>query len=224
MGALTRKLLIGLGALLVLALMGYGVYKLVTGKTATTHKAPKISLIPTTPPPPPPPPQKPPKPEPPKEQKEVKVDQLAPPKEAVPAPPSQELKMDGPAGDGPSAFSSGKITSENLSNLGTGGPGTPAAVKGLFDPVKNYATLSKGEMKRHLLRNKDLRQRRYRVEMHLWVGRDGKVTRYELIGSTGDTEIDEVIRQTLAGFTGFTQAPPEGVPPPLRLLIDTGAR
>jgi outer membrane biosynthesis protein TonB len=224
MGALTRKILLGLGALLVLALMAYGVYKLVAGKTAATHKAPKISLIPTTPPPPPPPPKQPPKPEPPKEQKEVKVDQPAPPKEAAPAPPSQELKMDGPAGDGPSAFSSGKITSENLNNLGSGGQVTPPAVKGLFDPNKNYATLLKGELQRHLQRNKDLRQRSYRVEMHLWVGRDGKVTRHELIGSSGDADIDEVIRQAVAGLTEFSQAPPERMPQPIRLLIVTGNR
>ena len=224
MGALTRKILLGLGALLVLARMAYGVYKLVAGKTAATHKAPKISLIPTTPPPPPPPPKEPPKPEPPKEQKEVKVDQPAPPKEAAPAPPSQELKMDGPAGDGPSAFSSGKITSENLPNQGTGGQVTPPAVKGLFDPNKNYATLAKGELQRHLSRNKDLRQRSYRVEVHVWVGRDGKVTRHELIGSSGDTDIDEVIRQTVAGLTEFSQAPPERMPQPIRLLIVTGNR
>jgi TonB family protein len=226
MGALTRKILLGLGALLVLALMAYGVYKLVAGKTAATHKAPKISLIPTTPPPPPPPPKEPPKPEPPKEQKEVKVDQPAPPKEAAPAPPSQELKMDGPAGDGPSAFSSGKITSENLNNLGSGGQVTPPPVKGLFDPNKNYTTLVKGELKRHLRSTKNLRQRRVRaerqVEVHLWVGPGGKLTRYELVGSSGDADLDEEMRQTLSTLTEFTLVPPEGMPQPIRVYMYTG--
>jgi protein TonB len=60
--------------------------------------------------------------------------------------------------------------------------------------------------------------------MHLWVGRDGKVTRHELIGSSGDTDIDEVIRQAVAGLTEFSQAPPERMPQPIRLLIVTGNR
>jgi outer membrane biosynthesis protein TonB len=221
-GALTRKLLIALAALLLLALMGYGVYKMTSGKSKAPHKAPKISLIPSTPPPPPPPPKEQPKPEPPKEQKEVKIDQVAPPKEAAPAAPSQELKMDGPAGDGPSAFASGAITRDDLSNLGKGG--AAPVVSGLFNPFKNYATLLKGELQRHLARNKDLRQRSYRLELQLWVGRDGSVTRQELVGSSGDTEIDAVIRQSVSSLGAFSQVPPERMPQPIRLLLVTGTR
>jgi protein TonB len=132
--------------------------------------------------------------------------------------------MDGPAGDGPSAFAAGTITRDDLSNLGKGGGGAAPVVSGLFNPFKNYATLLKGELQRHLLRNKDLRQRSYRVEVHLWVGRDGSVTRHELVGSSGDTDIDEVIRQAVSGLTAFSQAPPERMPQPIRLLITTGAR
>jgi TonB family protein len=134
--------------------------------------------------------------------------------------------MDGPAGDGPSAFSSGKITSENLNNLGTGGQVTPPAVKGLFDPNKNYATLLKGELKRHLRSTKNLRQRRVRaerrVEVNLWVGPGGKLTRYELVGSSGDADLDEEMRQTLSTLTEFTLVPPEGMPQPIRVSIYTG--
>ena len=129
--------------------------------------------------------------------------------------------MDGPAGDGPSAFSSGAITRDDLSNLGKG---AAPAVGGMFNPFKNYATLLKGELQRHLLRNKDLRQRSYRIEVHLWVGRDGSVTRHELVGSSGDTDIDEVIRQAVANLGTFSQVPPERMPQPIRLLIVTGAR
>ncbi len=208
--------------LLLVALMGWGVSGLFSGKSKGTHKAPKISLMPTTPPPPPPPPKEEKRPEPPKDQKEIKVDQPAPPKDAPPAPPSQELKMDGPAGDGPSAFSAGKITSDDISNIGKGGAGPVAS--GMFNPFNNYATGIKGELQRFLARNKDLRQRAYRVDVQLWVGRDGALSRYELMGSSGDTEVDELIRQSLSTLGNFTLMPPEHMPQPIRLRLITGGR
>jgi protein TonB len=213
---------VAVGGILLLALMGFAVYKLVSGKSAATQKAPKISLIPTTPPPPPPPPKEEKKPEPPKEQKEVKMEQ-APPKEAPPAPPSQELKMEGAAGDGPSAFGAGKVTREDLSNLGAKGGGAPLAT-GMFNPFNNYATALKGELQRYLARNKDLRQRAYRLDIHLWVGRDGNVTRQELVGSSGDTELDDLVRQAISSMGAFSQGPPERMPQPIRLRLVTGGR
>jgi len=210
------------GVLLLVALMGWGVSSLLSGKSKSVHKAPKISLMPTTPPPPPPPPKEEKRPEPPKDQKEIKVDQPAPPKDAPAAPPSQDLKMDGPAGDGPSAFSAGKITSDDISNVGKSG----AAVvpSGMFSPFNNYATAVKGELQRFLARNKDLRQRAYRIDVELWVGRDGALSRYELMGSSGDTEVDELIRQSLSTMSNFTQVPPERMPQPIRMRLITGGR
>ena len=121
-----------------------------------------------------------------------------------------------------SAFASGAITRDDLSNLGKAG--AAPVVSGLFNPFKNYATLIKGELQRHLGRNKDLRQRGYRVEVHLWVGHDGAITRHELVGSSGDADIDEVIRQAVGSLAAFSQLPPERMPQPIRLSIVTGAR
>ena len=210
------------GALLLVALLAWGVSGLFSGKTKGVSKAPKISLMPSTPPPPPPPPKEEKRPEPPKDAKEIKVDQPAPPKDAPAAPPSQELKMDGPAGDGPSAFSAGKITNDDLSNIGK--EGAAPAAGGMFNPFNNYATAIKGELQRFLARNKDLRQRAYRVDVQLWVGRDGALSRHELMGSSGDTEVDELIRQSLTALGNFTQVPPEQMPQPIRLRLITGGR
>ena len=221
MSSWQKNLLLALTALLVLALMGYFVYKTVSGKPTAAPKAPKISLIPTTPPPPPPPPKEEKRPEPPKEQKEVKVDQPAPPKDAPPAPAAPDLKMDGPAGDGPSAFNAGKITREDLGNIGKAAVG--GASGGMFNPFHNYATALKGELQRYLARNKDLLERPYRVEVQLWVGPGGKVSRYEVIGSSGSSETDELIRQALTKLSTFSQGPPERMPQPIRLRVATGS-
>lgn len=191
--------------------------------------------MPSTPPPPPPPPKEEKKPEPPKEQKEVKVDPTPQVKDAPQAPPSPELKMEGPAGDGPSAFAAGKVTREEVVPPAAKPtpvpapapplpPVLPKAASGLFNPLTNYANGLKGEVQRFLARNKELRQRAYKVELHLWVDGDGQLTRHELIGSSGDDTTDELIRQAMAGLGRTSMVPPQQMPQPIRLSLATGGR
>jgi len=218
-----KKLLFALGGLIALVALGLLVYSLVGGKSKPTKAAPKISLIPMTPPPPPPPPKEEKKPEPPKEQKEVK-EMPAPAKDAPPAPASQELKMDGPAGDGPSAFSAGKITNEDISKVGKGPTAAPVLpATGLFSPFGGYANQIKSEVQRLLQRNKDLRTQSYRIEVRVWLDKDGSLQRHELVGSTGDSELDSLIGQTLAATKAFSP-PPDRMPQPIRLRINTANR
>ena len=211
-----------LAALLAAAGLAYWVKGLV-GQADTPRKAPKIALItPAAPPPPPPPPKFEKKPDPPKDQKEMKVEAPQPKPESP--PPSPELKMDGPAGNGPSAFGAGKITSEDLSKIGAGKPGgTGGGEKtGMFNPFNNYATLAKGELQRYLGKRDNLRRKRYALEVHLWVLPTGAVSRFELVGGTGDADTDEVISQALAALPPFTQTLPPNMPQPIRLRISTG--
>ena len=236
-----RYTLLGLMLALLVAALGYLLYSRLSVKSSTPPKAPKISLIPSTPPPPPPPPKEEKKPEPPKEQKEVKVDPTPQVKDAPPAPPSPELKMEGAAGDGPSAFAAGKVTREDMVPPAAKPAPTPAptptptpappqqpelpkAVSGLFNPLTNYANGLKGEVQRFLARNKDLRQRAYKVELHLWVDGDGQLTRHELIGSSGDDTTDELIRQAMASLGRTSMVPPQQMPQPIRLSLATGGR
>jgi len=124
-GALRRfgmPLAIVLGVMLF-ALLGWLLWVKLQAKSDGPPKPPKISLIPVAPPPPPPPPPKEEKrPEPPKEQQDMKAPQ--PVEQKAPAPaPSPDLKMEGAAGDGPSAFSSGRVTNENQIPATKGGGG-----------------------------------------------------------------------------------------------------
>jgi len=219
-----RNVWVGAGLLVLGVVLGGAIYLAMSGDPAPARKAPKISLIPTTPPPPPPPPKEDKRPEPPKEIKDVKEVPQAPPKDAPPAPPSQDLKMDGPAGDGPSAFSSGAITNEDLSKIGKGEGGGAEEAKGLFNPHTNYATLLKGELQRHLARNKDLRPRAYRVQVHVWVNGAGQLTRHEIVGSTGDEALDAALGAALAGMGTFSDPPPASMPMPIRLRLQASGR
>lgn len=218
MKPIVRNALIALAALVLLGLAGWGLSKLLSGGSDAPRKPPKITLVPTTPPPPPPPPKEEKKPEPPKPQNEPKPE-MAPPKEAPPAPPSQDLKMEGPAGNGPSAFSAGRISNEDLSQIGKGGA---TAGGGLFNPFTNYANLMKGELQRLLGRNRELRQRMYQVEVLLWVGRDGRVTRHQLARGTGDAEFDALLDQAFQAAPSFSTPPPDQMPQPIRLRVATG--
>ena len=198
----------------VLALMAWGIYSFVSKIDDKPRKAPKISLMPSTPPPPPPPPKEEKKPEPPKDLN--KPPPMEQPKMAPPAP-SADLKMDGPAGDGPSAFSAGKIRSEDLSNVGKG----PAGPGG-FNPFSYYANLIKGELQRQLTRNKDLREMAYKAEVQVWVNRDGSVGRFDVIHGTGDKELDVLLNKAISAANAFSAGPPEKMPQPIRLRISTG--
>ena len=245
-----KVILIGLVVALLCVALGWAVYSAFAGKSSAARKPPKISLIPTAPPPPPPPPKEEKRPEPPKQQ-EIKTS--APPEQKPVAPaPTQDLKMEGAAGDGPSAFSAGRVTNENqipeVRGADTRPPPapTPAAPvivappapvvvapaaprnpfdrSGLFDPIANYGRLLKTEAQRHFNQNRALRQRTYRAEILLWIAEDGRVTRYELSGTSGDEDTDVLLRESLASLSGFSGAPPAGAAQPVRLAITTSSR
>jgi protein TonB len=199
--------------IVVIAIVGFGLKSLLGGSGSAAKKPPKISLLPMTPPPPPPPPKEEKKPEP-KEQKEVKIEQ--PDKKNEP-PADPTLKMEGAAGDGPSMFAAGKVTSEDLSRLGAGN-------NGLLNPFNTYATSIKGELQRLLARRAELKRRPYRIEVHVWVNNDGRMKQFELLGTTNDGDTDDAIRSVLAALPAFSEPPPAKMPQPIRLRIVAGGR
>ena len=161
--------------------------------------------------------------------------------------------MEGAAGDGPSAFSSGRVTNENqipATKGGGGGGGVAIEVKperpveppkpepkieapkprnpleksGLFNPLANYARVLKLEAQKHFNQTRALRQRPYRVEVLLWIAEDGRPTRAELVAGSGDEEIDGLLREALATLPRFTEVPPAEIQLPIRLAITTSGR
>jgi protein TonB len=220
------KVLVAGLLIVLLAVLGGAAYYFVNMKgSGAAKKPPKISLIPNTPPPPPPPPKEEKRPEPPKEQKEMKVEQVEQKNEP---PPDQSLKMEGAAGDGPSAFGGGKVGSEDLSKLGApgviGGSGSVGQRGPLIDPFNAYATSIKGELQRVLARKSELKRRRYGIEINVWISEDGRMARYEMLGTTQDEEIDGAIKSALAALPAFAEAPPPRMPQPVRLRIVASGR
>ena len=208
-----NNVLIGSTILVVLVLIGLGVWTFLSGKSHQSSKPPKITLIAQAPPPPPPPPKFEKKPDPPKEQKEIKVEQPKP----APPQPSPQVNEEGKAGDGPSVFGAGKITNDDISKIGTGGSGGT----GMFNPFNNYANLIKGDLQRYLRKDKMLRQRNYTIEIRIWVASGGVLKKFELVGSTGDSETDDAVQQAMKSLSSFDQPPPAHMPQPILLRIVT---
>lgn len=205
-------------ALLVLALVAGGfLVRSMMGKGGDGPKRQnvKIAVLPDTPPPPPPPPKEEKKPEPkPDENKPQPQEQK--PVEAPPEP--QQLKMEGAAGDGPSAFSAGSVNSEYKGGaIGSGAGGGTLADKLAFNSFGNSA---RREVNDFLNKDQNLRRSGdYKLPVSLWVRADGSIERFELDATSGNPDIDNRLRQALGQFRGFRTPPPAGLQQPIRLQV-----
>jgi periplasmic protein TonB len=210
-----KRIAFALLGLLILAAIGYGITKLMSGgDTPHKKKITTIALKDLPPPPPPPPPKEPPKEQPKDQPKEVKEVQAPKP---VQAPPTEVLKMDGPAGDGPSAFAAGNPTGdykgEALGDTKTIGGGPD---KHQFDW---YTGLIKEKIEDAITKDKALASGAYKIVVKVWVATSGHIQRYELVSSTGDDSIDGLIKKALDGMPAISEAPPGDMPQPVKLRV-----
>lgn len=206
------RIAIAAGVLLLLAAIGIALKGMMSSKGSTKKPVTTIKILPDTPPPPPPPPKEPPKEQPKEQPKEIKMEQPKP--QEIPQP-SESLKMEGPAGDGPSPFAAGTVTNDYKG----GDVGTKIGGKKGMAAYAWYTGQIKGRIEEVLAAEKGLSNAQYRLVVHLWLARDGRVERAELQGSSGDAQTDELIRKALAGLTSIAEAPPEDMPQPVKLRI-----
>lgn len=199
------------GIALFLYAVGVGVMGLFSGHTAQKKPITNIKILPDTPPPPPPPPKETPKEQP----KEMKVEPPKP-QEAPPAPVNTEaLKMEGAAGDGPSPFVAGPVTSEYKGgDVGTKIGGRKSAHQFAF-----YTDQIKTLIEETLARDKQLASGQYKVVVRIWLKPDGHLARFELTGSSGDGATDRLIKAALATLPPLQERPPEDMPQPVKLRI-----
>lgn len=174
---------------------------------APKRQVARIALLPDQPPPPPPPPKEE-KPPPPREQPQLQPQ--APKPAEVPQPANAPLKMEGTAGDGPSAFAAGTVQKEYSGGVPQIGPAASAASVADRAQERFYVHSA-----RQLLR--DALERHFRsdfveasVDFTLWLQRDGGIRKAEL-ASSGNTRLDDDLRAALDQTTRQLQLPP---PPP----------
>ena len=194
---------LGVAALLVLAAVVWAVRSF-GGPVAPRRQVARITLLPDIPPPPPPPKEEK-KPEPKQEQKQ-QID--APKKETPPPPEPQQLKMEGPAGDAPSAFSAGEVKNEySGGDIGGGDDRYRYAA---------YTSRIEQQIQEELTRRK-LRDASGKVL--LWLDAGGAVQRFKLLRSGGGAQTEQVLQTAFAELVRVREAPPAGMPMPIGLDI-----
>lgn len=204
----TKRLLIVLLVLAVLAGIGYGIKKLLSGGPTQKKQITTVKLLPDTPPPPPPPPPKEPPKETPKEQPKEAPKEPEP--KPVEAPPAENLKMEGAAGDGPSPFQAGAVNNEYKGGDVTTGP--------KIGGKKNMAAFAwftnkvDAQIKKALDAETALNKTKYQVDVRVFLNARGEIDHAELIDSSGDAETDALIRKVLSRIPPLNEAAPEDMP------------
>jgi hypothetical protein len=172
-------------------------------------------FIPPPPPITPPPPQIEPPPPPEKEQMvvQVPVDVIdePPPVEAPPEDPGPDLST-GLVGDGSNGF---RLTAGG----DRGGVLRPIVCKGGGSRYGWYAAKVQNTISSVLRNNNNTRTATFTLNIKIWVDRSGRVTRAQLIGSTGRSDIDEIIRSQILTGLQLTDPPPADMPMPINLRM-----
>ena len=168
----------------------------------------QITLVQPPPPPPPPKIDEPP-PEPDIEEPQQTPDPVEQPSDAVDELPAGDLLgLDADGGIGADGF--GLIARKGGRSLIGGGGG------GEFDW---YTGMVQREIQDALSDQEQLRADTYVVDVKLWIAPNGKMKRFQLLTSTGNKALDELLKATFNSLKKFNEEPPVDMPQPVRLRI-----
>jgi len=195
-----QRVIIGVVLLSLAGALVVGGMSLNQGPSVQKRQVARIMVLPDTPPPPPPPPPDEKKPPP----KEEPTRQQAPtPKQETPPEPAQ-LKMEGQAGEGPSAFAAGDVKQDYIGGDIGNGSRYSAYVARLEQRIQAELTR----------RNLHLAS----IKLFVWLAPDGSIQRFTVKGGDGDTE--RSVRAALADLDRAGEAPLADMPMPIGLSIN----
>ena len=192
---------IAIGVVLAVALFVWMAKGLMGGPTAAKHQVVKIAVLPDVPPPPPPPPPKEEKKPEPKEEQQVQTQK----QEAPPEP--QQLKMEGPAGDGPSPFAGGEVHNDYIG----GDIGAGDARERFAGYAGRISQQLQAELSRRNLKGAG-------AKVLLWLAPDGTIQRYKLVAG-GDDAMRRQLQTALDDIRRVSEAPPSDMPMPVGLDV-----
>lgn len=211
-----RTILMGLTALLLVAALIAAARSLSHNAQAPARQIARIAVLPDTPPPPPPPPRP----------QETQREQRATPQPVRNAPPAPKadapIKMEGAAGDGPSAFAAGEVTNEYKGGAPVVGGGASAPAIADRAQERLYANSV-----RQMLRDEIERQLRADAgeltsSFAVWISAEGRIDRFDL--EPGATpEKDSAMRQALDASSRSLRLPPPPSDAPLRFRLTVRA-
>jgi TonB family protein len=123
--------------------------------------------------------------------------------------------MEGAAGDGPSPFAAGTVSNEYKGGeVGTKIGGGPSKYQFAW-----YTDLIKNKIEDAMAKDKVLANGAYKVVVKVWVASNGRIERYELVGSSGDSERDVLLKKALDEMPPLSDPPPGDMPQPVKLRV-----
>ncbi len=172
-----------------------------------------VNVVPPPPPPPPPPQQMP-------EQKMIEQPKMAEPefKEDKPLEqpkdePVKDAKNDEPPG--PLSLDAKATGPGDLFNLGGKPGGSPyGGGGGGGSRFGWYASIVQAQIESALRANERTRNAVMQMQVRLWADATGRINRVE-ITSTGDAELDSIIRNQVLGSLMLREPPPKDMPMPM---------
>lgn len=203
--------------LLVITLIVGAIWFVSRGSKPHAKAKAEESITITLPPPPPPvtPPPPPPQTEPPPpEEEEMLAQEPVPedepaPDEAAPEPPSDlDLGPGAAGGTGPSIGGGGG---------GKGGIGPNR--RGSASKYGWYAAKVQSAIRQALSGNPSTRSATMSLQVKIWADADGRITRAQLVGSSGNSAVDQSIKSQVLTGLQLPQAPPADMPMPINLRI-----
>jgi protein TonB len=209
-----RRLMPAMAALAVsVPLLGVATMLLMAKPDADKrHTIRQVTVLRLPPPPPPPKPEEKP-PEPPKKE-EIKLDTPRPidePKAAQDEPQAGLPKLDA-EGSGPG---------DQFGMLGHKG-GNSFVLGGSASGALALAAFGSGAARhiaQELARNPKLKSAVYRIEIKVWLSKDGRFERGELERGTGDRSLDALLLEGLTQVAPLRQPVPADLPQPLRIRV-----
>jgi hypothetical protein len=213
-----RIALLGGGGLLVVGLMATGVFLLLSGDKEPPRKVSELTIVAIVPPPPPPPP-------PPEQKVEEKVVEQTPVKQEIIEEKAVDIPKDAPPDLGPDPTPgppnldlptgpSGNLAQGSGRGGGGGGGGSRWGWYGSMVETQIQAALLANEKTRHAV---------IQVQIRLWSDSTGRINRVQLVSSTGNTELDAVIRDQVLGGMMLREPPPKDMPMPITMRVTARA-
>jgi hypothetical protein len=203
-----------LAVLLLVAGAAWWLSQLSSSASGPKRQVARIALLPDKPPPPPPKEEKRPEPKP----EEQRLQQQREARSIDdPKPVNEPIKMEGAAGDGPSAFQSGSVSSEYQGGTpvtgAAGGSGTDRAQERFY--ANTARQLLRDAIEQHL--RSDAAQ--LAAVFSVWLDSDGTIQRFEL-RPTGDERQDGALRAALAETSRTLKLPaPPAITQPMRFRL-----
>ena len=205
----------GTAITVIALLLGGGVYFLVGhDDLPPPRQVRELTIVNVVPPPPPPPPQKLP------EQKMIEQPKMAEqelkedkPVEKPKDEPVKDAKNEEPPG--PLSLDAKATGPGDLFNLGGKPGGNPYGGGGGGSRWGWYASIVQSQIESALRGNSRTRNATMQLQIRLWADGSGRISRVQLVSSTGDAELDAAIRDDVLGSLTLREPPPKDMPMPM---------